>query len=291
MKRIPSFSVFFAILLALPAEASLFATDGTELACGQVIQTRFNRDDAEDQVIGPLRAQYPNLCEDPAGLDPAPSLTEEVFIGGFSAATTLAGRELNCDDDINLMINAWINGRWRKREVAQSVALVFPTLCGTENPQNPTVETTRGDVLDCDDMMQLKIKLSIQNRLSSKKLEDQVHRFLPMLCGDRVTLSQCEDRIDNDGDGEIDMMDFGCDSPDDNDETDPAPVYQCSDGIDNDGDGEIDLADDGCDSATDDDETDPAPVYQCSDGIDNDGDGEIDLADDGCDSATDDDET
>ena len=35
-------------------------------------------------------------------------------------------------------------------------------------------------------------------------------------------------------------------------------MYQCSDGIDNDGDGEIDLADDGCDSATDDDETDPA---------------------------------
>ncbi len=70
------------------------------------------------------------------------------------------------------------------------------------------------------------------------------------------------------------------------------PTYQCNDAIDNDGDGSVDFpADLGCASATDSDEAGPDPVYQCNDAIDNDGDGSVDFpADLGCASATDDDE-
>jgi hypothetical protein len=65
-----------------------------------------------------------------------------------------------------------------------------------------------------------------------------------------------------------------------------ASAYQCNDSIDNDGDGKIDLADPGCTSRIDNSEINP----QCNDGIDNDIDGKIDMADSGCDSLTDNDE-
>ena len=69
-----------------------------------------------------------------------------------------------------------------------------------------------------------------------------------------VTCSQCSDGIDNDGDGATDFPnDFSCQSPDDNNESDP--MAQCQDGIDNDGDGHADFPQDpGCDSAQDNDE-------------------------------------
>jgi hypothetical protein len=71
-----------------------------------------------------------------------------------------------------------------------------------------------------------------------------------------VTVLQCSDGLDNDGDTLIDYPnDTGCDSVIDDDETD---IFQCNDSIDNDSDGSIDFpADVGCSSATDDDETDP----------------------------------
>jgi hypothetical protein len=102
---------------------------------------------------------------------------------------------------------------------------------------------------------------------------------------------QCNDGLDNDGDGEIDETDPGCSGPTDDDETDPV-VYICSDTIDNDGDGKTDFpADLGCANAEDGDETD-APVYVCSDGLDNDGDGKTDYTNDpGCTGPTDNDET
>ena len=82
-----------------------------------------------------------------------------------------------------------------------------------------------------------------------------------------------------------------------NDDIEGPPAPQCSDGIDNDGDDKIDFhnenPDPGCDSAEDNDETDTPPPTGgvCEDGIDNDGDGEIDFpADSGCDSISDDDE-
>ncbi|MCA9543457.1 MAG: hypothetical protein KC613_03675, partial [Myxococcales bacterium] len=68
-------------------------------------------------------------------------------------------------------------------------------------------------------------------------------------------------------------------------------VRECNDEVDNDDDGLIDLDDPGCERATDDDETDPAEAPECSDGIDNDDDGVIDYPnDDGCPAAGDDSE-
>ena len=73
----------------------------------------------------------------------------------------------------------------------------------------------------------------------------------------------------------------------------PPPAAQCDDGLDNDGDGLTDFpADPGCTDASDDDETDAPPVAQCADGIDNDKDGLIDFPDDpGCVNANDNNES
>jgi len=81
--------------------------------------------------------------------------------------------------------------------------------------------------------------------------------------------SDCQDGIDNDGDGLIDYpADPGCTSA-----ADLSERPECSDGLDNDGDGAIDFAggDPGCASAESKLE-DPA----CNDGRDNDLDGAID---------------
>ena len=63
---------------------------------------------------------------------------------------------------------------------------------------------------------------------------------------------------------------------------------QCDDGVDNDGDGLTDTADPGCTDATDSSER---GTTVCDDGLDNDGDGATDTADAGCSSPTDSDET
>jgi hypothetical protein len=65
------------------------------------------------------------------------------------------------------------------------------------------------------------------------------------------TPAQCNNGIDDDSDGKIDYPnDPGCDSPSDDDETDPATPPVCSNGSDDDSDGAIDFpADFGCSSA------------------------------------------
>jgi glutamine amidotransferase-like uncharacterized protein len=115
----------------------------------------------------------------------------------------------------------------------------------------------------------------------------------------------CDDGIDNDGDGLVDLADPGCDSVQDNSELGD---NECDDGIDNDGDGSVDTADSGCLSVSGEDESNcgdgvceggetpltcsaDCPLTQCNDGIDNDADDLIDLADPGCSSSMDDDET
>lgn len=102
--------------------------------------------------------------------------------------------------------------------------------------------------------------------------------------------AQCQDGIDNDGDGATDFgSDFSCTSKQDNDETNQKS--QCQDGIDNDGDGLLDFGSDpGCSSRQDNSES--SATTQCQDGIDNDGDGATDYASDfSCTSKQDDDET
>lgn len=97
------------------------------------------------------------------------------------------------------------------------------------------------------------------------------------------TVMQCDDGLDNDGDGKIDFPnDPGCDDAWDNDETDVVGPPKCSDGLDNDGDGLIDFPiDPGCTDPNDNDENDlPPPPPECSDGVDNDGSGDIDFPQD-----------
>ena len=60
-------------------------------------------------------------------------------------------------------------------------------------------------------------------------------------------------------------------------------ITDCNDGLDNDFDGELDLADDGCEGIADDTEGAAAGPVACNDGVDNDGDGLTDWPDDlGC---------
>jgi uncharacterized membrane protein len=89
----------------------------------------------------------------------------------------------------------------------------------------------------------------------------------------------CDNGLDDDGDGLVDVAeDPGCDHP--TDPSEQSSLIACDDGDDNDGDGTIDLEDPGCTEPADGAETDPA--LPCDDAIDNDGDGGIDLADPGC---------
>jgi hypothetical protein len=83
----------------------------------------------------------------------------------------------------------------------------------------------------------------------------------------------CQDGVDNDGDGTIDFGgDPGCDDALDRSEVGP-PSLLCDNGLDDDGDGHIDAGSDpGCASPFS-----PIENPQCDDDLDNDGDGGIDT--------------
>lgn len=93
----------------------------------------------------------------------------------------------------------------------------------------------------------------------------------PRLLAERLPgpMPECQDGLDNDGDGQIDAPnDLGCFGPEDTAELSP-----CSDGVDNDGDGLTDHpADPGCYSAFY-----PLENPECDDGVDNLGDGLTDY--------------
>ena len=92
-----------------------------------------------------------------------------------------------------------------------------------------------------------------------------------------ITVNNCEDGIDNDGDGAIDEADPGCTGAID-DFWEREEGAECDDGIDNDGDGLIDLADEeDCDNSADPYE---GTRSSCDDGYDNDGDGWVDFEED-----------
>lgn len=96
---------------------------------------------------------------------------------------------------------------------------------------------------------------------------------------------ECGDGQDNadDEDTLIDGYDDGCDSYRDTDERNA-----CNDGIDNDNDGKIDVEDAGCFDTLDNDESDDSS-FQCSNQVDDDGDSFVDWPlDPGCSSAIDD---
>ncbi len=95
---------------------------------------------------------------------------------------------------------------------------------------------------------------------------------------------ECDDGIDNDGNGQIDLSDTGCTS-----ENDPrergAGESECANGVDDDEDGFIDFPEDpGCAGAGDLDETDRVvDIALCANQLDDDGDGRVDYPNDpGC---------
>ncbi len=136
--------------------------------------------------------------------------------------------------------------------------------------------------------------------VDSRDDDDKEVRRAPRDCsndGGAPPAAQCNDGIDNDGDGLTDFpADPGCTDVNDNDEFNAPPQQdaQCNDGLDNDGDGLTDFpADPGCTDVNDNDEFNAPPQQdvQCNDGIDNDNDGLTDFpADPGCVDANDNDE-
>ncbi len=107
--------------------------------------------------------------------------------------------------------------------------------------------------------------------------------------------TKCSNQIDDDGDDLIDLDDPGCEDAWDDDEY--PETSECQDGIDNDGDGSCDVngctidgidlpGDPGCSRNTDNNEA--AATTQCQDGLDNDNDLLIDLDDPGCTNSQDD---
>ncbi len=93
-------------------------------------------------------------------------------------------------------------------------------------------------------------------------------------------IPQCEDELDNDGDGLVDRADPACAAG--NDREDEDPPAQCADGLDNDADTLVDGDDPGCEGPGDNDEYDGTGAA-CMDGVDNDGDGKTDYPNDpGC---------
>ena len=92
--------------------------------------------------------------------------------------------------------------------------------------------------------------------------------------------ASCSDDFDNDGDTKVDQADEDCQSPEG-----PVGDASCSDGVDNDGDGQTDGADTACQTSTP--TEGPVGDATCSDGQDNDGDGQTDGADSDCQASTD----
>jgi hypothetical protein len=91
----------------------------------------------------------------------------------------------------------------------------------------------------------------------------------------------CRDGLDNDGDGQTDRADRGCDRPDDRSERDPELGALCSNGQDDDEDGQTDADDAACKGLAT--AAGLGRADACRDGLDNDGDGQTDYPDDaGC---------
>jgi hypothetical protein len=71
--------------------------------------------------------------------------------------------------------------------------------------------------------------------------------------GGGTELPLCNDGIDNDGDGDIDLEDYGCQNQNDDSEINNGNT-ECSDGVDNDSDGDVDQRDFNCVDPSDDSE-------------------------------------
>ncbi|PIR48138.1 hypothetical protein COU80_05940, partial [Candidatus Peregrinibacteria bacterium CG10_big_fil_rev_8_21_14_0_10_55_24] len=115
----------------------------------------------------------------------------------------------------------------------ESVSITYALPLNVEAPQDLTIEASVHDAAATFDP------------LPGNNTEQSTLAILPL------ELPECDDRVDNDGDGLADYPDDpGCADPGDDDESDGMPV--CSDNMDNDGDSSIDYgADSQCLSALD----------------------------------------
>jgi len=131
-----------------------------------------------------------------------------------------------------------------------------------------------------------KTSVEIKQTFQGDDDNDTLLDHLPWANEEDGQLYECDDGVDNDYDGLVDMLDPGCTSPTEDNEL---GTVECDDGVDNDGDGDIDYPNDhGCTSPTEDNEL---GTVECDDGVDNDGDGDIDYPNDPeCDDSEDDDE-
>jgi hypothetical protein len=92
-------------------------------------------------------------------------------------------------------------------------------------------------------------------------------------------VSRCRNGLDDDGDGQTDRLDNGCDHGDDDSEWAAETGATCSNGLDDDEDGQTDASDPGCSGLN----AAPDVADGCRNGVDDDGDGKTDFpADLGC---------
>ncbi|MFC1723580.1 PKD domain-containing protein [Nanoarchaeota archaeon] len=114
-------------------------------------------------------------------------------------------------------------------------------------------------------------------------LDGAIDTYEVTLTSSGAAVTECNDGLDNDGDGDIDLADPDCNNNPMDDSESSSTTPECSDGLDNDGDGFTDFGSDpDCQSPSDDEDVWNPGNTECSDGLDNDGDGDIDLADPDC---------
>jgi len=114
-----------------------------------------------------------------------------------------------------------------------------------------------------------RAKIYIVHDSSGQRSTAVATLFNPYQASDGIP--DCDDGIDNDADGDIDLKDASC--ADSSGPSEVSAAFPCDNGIDDDGDGAMDFPfDRGCASPV---ATTEAPA--CQDGIDNDNDGLVDL--------------
>ena len=166
-------------------------------------------------------------------------------------------------------------GNWDDGE-ASNGALITVGGVGddTSNPANPS-----GPGGEDDELYNIQPLMNVgDNQLvidtANPSTDDNLFLLVIQVTAEAaVTTEDCDNGVDDDGDGQADLADTDCQSPEG-----PIGSSSCSDGVDNDGDGQTDGADAGC-------QPQPEGPYgdaTCSDNVDNDGDGQTDSADTNC---------
>lgn len=153
------------------------------------------------------------------------------------------GRNETIDLYFNVDLEASVCGQVRRQAASGYLELVNAGLCDSYQEvlekQYNIERDEKGNIIQ---------KGSSRDRSSLPAQEDGELEGPPVA-------PECNDGIDNDGDGLIDLLDPDCSSKADTTESGSGSTPQCSDGVDNDADGRIDLLDPGCADGNDNDES------------------------------------